>query len=84
MKTKDQLLDLYGISKAEARHYWQATLYVDVLRDKIAKANKLMSKLIDVDMLIRDSQRIKRIDDSITFNLVLLDEVSASFEKETI
>ncbi len=71
---KDTLY-LYGISRAEARTYWSASLYTHVLRDKIAKADKLVKKLLAVDKMVRDSVRIQAVQKSQSFNQSLLDEV---------
>ncbi len=80
-KIEDQLLDLYDISKIEARLHWQTKLYVDVLKDKIKKATKLNEKLVNIDMMIRDDQRIKRVCDSINFNSMLLEEIGITLTK---
>ncbi len=71
---KDTLY-LYGISKAEARLYWKAVLYTKVLKDKIDKADKLVKKLLSVDKLKRDNERIKAVQKSQAFNAQLLAEV---------
>jgi len=71
---KDTLY-LYGISKAEARLYWKAGLYTVVLQDKIDKADKLVKKLLSVDKLSRDNERIKAVQKSQSFNQKLLEEV---------
>ena len=72
----DKLLYLYGISPAEARLYWGASLYQHVLKDKIAKADKLVKKLLAVDKMERNFERIKAVQKSQSFNQALLLEVS--------
>ena len=72
----NKLMYLYAISPAEARHYWYAEKYVNVLKDKIAKADKLVKKLLAEDKLKRDNERIKAVQASQSFNSKLLDEVS--------
>ncbi len=72
---KDTLY-LYGISRAESRLYWKAGLYTVVLQDKIAKADKLVEKLLAVDKMVRDFPRIKEVQKSQSFNQALLNEVS--------
>ena len=67
---------LYAISQSEATYYWKDMTYIQVLRDKIAKATKLQKKLMDMPMLKRDSQRIKRIGEDIARNNLLLKEIS--------
>ena len=74
-KTEDRLLDLYGISKAEARFHWNAKIYNEVLKSKIKMAQKLQSKLLDYPLKSKDSARIKRIGDAVVFNQELLKEV---------
>ena len=75
-KIENKLIDLYGISKAEAKHFWFAKLYVEVLVDKINKGTRLRDKLLEVDMKDRDSARVKRVVDAIAHNRMLLQEVS--------
>lgn len=75
MKPEDKLLDLYGISQAEAVYYWHDKLYTEVLKDKIEKAKKLQGKLMNMSMLKKDTARIKRIGDDIAANSNLLREV---------
>ncbi len=75
MKIEDKLLDLYGISKAEAKHYWFATSYIGVLKDKVCKAERLKKKLVDSPMMTRDNLRIARLTKAINFNEELLLEV---------
>jgi len=74
-KVEDKLLDLYGISEAEARHHWFGAKYVDVLYSKKRMAEKLRGKLMDYPMMDRDDQRIRRISEAIKFNEELLSEV---------
>ena len=76
MKIEDKLLDLYGISQAEATYYWKDLMYVEALRDKVDKAKKLQSKLLKVPMMKRDVPRIKRIGDAIVHNNLLINEVN--------
>ena len=71
-----RLLDLYGISQAEATYYWKDLMYVEALRDKVDKAKKLQKKLMDIPMLKRDSQRIARIGEDIAKNNILLREIN--------
>ena len=75
MNISDKLLDLYGISFAEAKLYWRDAKYIDVLKDKITKGERLKTKLVDVNMMIRDMEHIKRVSKAIQFNTNLLLEV---------
>ena len=76
MKIEDKLLDLYGISQAEATYYWKDLMYIEALRDKVDKATKLQKKLMDMPMLKRDLQRIARIGEDIAKNNILLREIN--------
>ena len=76
MKIEDKLLDLYGISQAEATFYWKDLMYVEALRDKVDKAKKLQAKLLKAPMMKRDISRIKRIGDAIVHNNMLISEVN--------
>jgi len=72
---EDKLLDLYGISIAEAKYYWSDTLYINVLKQKITMAKKLQKKLLDAPLMTKDRNRINRIGKSITHNYMLLKEI---------
>ena len=74
-KPEDRLLDLYGISKSEAKMYWSATTYRSVLSDKIEKSKKLQAKLLLAPMLQREQGRIERIGKAIAHNYGLLKEI---------
>ena len=72
---EDKLLDLYGISKAEAKHYWLDAKYIDVLQDKINRATKLKGKLVDVHYTRRDNHRIMRVSKAIDVYEQMLEEM---------
>jgi len=48
--------------------------YIDALKHKIELADKLISKLLKVDYMTRDSQRINDCIKAINFNQKLIDE----------
>ena len=71
----NKIKDLYGISSSEAVILWKDGLYTNVLRHKIALAKELQKKLLNVNMMKRDSKRIQRIAEAINFNYRLIKEV---------
>ena len=74
-KITDKLKDLYGIDKDVAKVYWRASLYVDVLKDKLERAKKLQAKLMEEPMMKRDTNRIGRIGNAIAHCTMLLKEI---------